>query len=368
MKSNSTLGTLHIKQNQWKKYGQKVINRPGQSPLTRCYFKCNYPGCEAKKQIEKELDADGNVVEINPNFWGIHCHDEGIFSNQVCYDEDKNKKPKSVGSPQVNGKHTSAADSADASTARTAGVVTSLTGSEKESTSEPDESSPEEPPSVAPTGRGSQNDLGNAISSGAVTTTDEVQIKTVTVLDPVAKGNHTGNQSVLHIKQNQWKKYGQKVVKRRGSGKLIRCYFRCNYPGCEAKKQIEKELDAEGNVIEINPNFWGTHCHDEGIFDNQVCYDEDESKQRATKSSGQMLPSKSISAAECGDTNVPHLMAPGIQSLSYAARLQPLQTMMITHQSLHQILGTQEDKKMSGLQGPAGVLGGQMQWNMQSQQ
>jgi hypothetical protein len=99
------------------------------------------------------------------------------------------------------------------------------------------------------------------------------------------------NQPITpHIKQNQWKKYGQKVLKRNnsGNGKLIRCYFRCNYPGCEAKKQIEKELDADGNVVEVNPNFWGIHCHDEGIFDNQVCYDEDEMNE--LKSSEKVSP------------------------------------------------------------------------------
>jgi len=93
-------------------------------------------------------------------------------------------------------------------------------------------------------------------------------------------------------KRNQWKKYGQKIVKKRksgDSGESVRCYYRCNFPGCPVKKQIEKIIGASGIVSEKIPHIWGNHNHPEDVFHNQSCYDDHENSSDFKV----MLPRKS---------------------------------------------------------------------------
>jgi hypothetical protein len=81
------------------------------------------------------------------------------------------------------------------------------------------------------------------------------------------------------IKVNQWRKYGMKVMKKRKLGEnteAVRCYYRCNFPGCKGKKQIDKVVDLDGKVLQKIPKESGEHCHPEGIFGNVVCYDDRE--------------------------------------------------------------------------------------------
>jgi len=87
-----------------------------------------------------------------------------------------------------------------------------------------------------------------------------------------------------------WKKYGQKLVKKRkrvhpcepidtanaeadGETSKFRCYYRCNFPGCQAKQQVEKIYSADGVLSETRSMVSGVHCHPESIFDVKVCYD-----------------------------------------------------------------------------------------------
>ena len=39
-----------------------------------------------------------------------------------------------------------------------------------------------------------------------------------------------------------WRKYGQKTLKGKEivGTRVLRCYYRCNFPGCQVKKQVEK--------------------------------------------------------------------------------------------------------------------------------
>ncbi|KAL0246219.1 hypothetical protein GEMRC1_007432 [Eukaryota sp. GEM-RC1] len=51
---------------QWRKYGQKFSKN---SPFPTCYYKCAYPNCSVKRQLQR--DSDGNVVSI---YRGKHNH------------------------------------------------------------------------------------------------------------------------------------------------------------------------------------------------------------------------------------------------------------------------------------------------------
>jgi len=65
-----------------------------------------------------------------------------------------------------------------------------------------------------------------------------------------------------NAQRKQWKKYGRKVMKKRKleSGESVRCYYKCNYPGCSAKKQVDKVV-ANGIVIQAFSQVQGVHNH-----------------------------------------------------------------------------------------------------------
>lgn len=51
-----------------------------------------------------------------------------------------------------------------------------------------------------------------------------------------------------------WRKYGQKLVK---GNKFIRSYYKCTYPNCQAKKQVERSHDG----CKTDVNYLGKHHH-----------------------------------------------------------------------------------------------------------
>lgn len=51
-----------------------------------------------------------------------------------------------------------------------------------------------------------------------------------------------------------WRKYGQKLVK---GNKFVRSYYKCTYPSCQAKKQVERSHDECRSDI----NYLGNHHH-----------------------------------------------------------------------------------------------------------
>jgi len=64
---------------QWRKYGEKTLKRPSlhddQYSIQRCYYRCNYPDCPAKKRVEKKLNADKRCVGKQTYIEGEHTHD-----------------------------------------------------------------------------------------------------------------------------------------------------------------------------------------------------------------------------------------------------------------------------------------------------
>jgi len=57
-----------------------------------------------------------------------------------------------------------------------------------------------------------------------------------------------------------WRKYGQKTLKGKDytGMKMLRCYYRCNHPGCQVKKQVE--TSAWSNEV-ANVTIHGIHNH-----------------------------------------------------------------------------------------------------------
>ena len=59
---------------------------------------------------------------------------------------------------------------------------------------------------------------------------------------------------------------------------LVSCryYYRCNYPGCTARKVLEKCFDANKRCKNMSSKVTGTHTHADEVFRYKKCYDEHE--------------------------------------------------------------------------------------------
>lgn len=81
----------------------------------------------------------------------------------------------------------------------------------------------------------------------------------------------------------QWKKYGEKVLKRKSAvdanNVVYRYYYRCNYPGCTARKVLEKCFDENKRCKNMSSKVNGTHSHADEMFRYKKCYDEHECEE-----------------------------------------------------------------------------------------
>jgi hypothetical protein len=74
---------------RWRKYGQKSVKG---SAYARNYYKCTYPGCTVKKQVDK-INNNGKIVDQvlckgehchgPPQITRINAHDQQTFRNSV---------------------------------------------------------------------------------------------------------------------------------------------------------------------------------------------------------------------------------------------------------------------------------------------
>ena len=78
----------------------------------RCYYRCNFPDCPVRKQIEKHIDANGQVRKtakmngthshsdevITTQAEGAHAHSQTLqaFRDSKCFDEDGDLEPCEV--------------------------------------------------------------------------------------------------------------------------------------------------------------------------------------------------------------------------------------------------------------------------------
>jgi len=84
----------------------------------------------------------------------------------------------------------------------------------------------------------------------------------------------------------EWRKYGQKTLKGKDytGMKMLRCYYRCNHPGCQVKKQVE--TSAWSNEV-ANVTIHGIHNHpvEQAAADDQAASN---AQQNSTISTLQM--------------------------------------------------------------------------------
>ncbi|KAK4367573.1 hypothetical protein RND71_011365 [Anisodus tanguticus] len=196
----------------WRKYGQKMVKG---SECPRGYYKCTHLKCAVRKKVERSVD--GHITEITYN--GRHSHAQ----------------------PNKQRKYASAFDCTDYSEVPTLMASELLVKGECDETKcnliEVDEGHDE------PNAKRMKTEVETLASSHGTVAESKIVLQTRSEVDFLDDGY-------------KWRKYGQKVVK---GTRHPRSYYRCTYPGCNVRKQVERASTDPKAVI---TTYQGKHNHD----------------------------------------------------------------------------------------------------------
>jgi len=289
---------------RWRKYGQKSVKG---SAYARNYYKCTYPGCTVKKQVDK-INSNGKVIDQvlckgehchgPPQITRINAHDQQTFRNSVI-NESLAHTEIMVKQEDTPGARTTYAGSSLSSSGslpnnmnglHNSGGIPRARASPNVNTGQPEAYNyiAYDQHSANPNAAYGPNDMviynkGTSDSLILVPTNNNIvalnsenndgsdndnELNTKSTLgnsanlaQPTINGSAISSpRLVIETNTNvdclddgyHWRKYGQKTVK---GSPFPRSYYKCTEKGCSVKKQVEQ------NGTSIVNTYEGTHTH-----------------------------------------------------------------------------------------------------------
>lgn len=226
----------------WRKYGQKLVKG---NKFIRSYYKCTYPSCQAKKQVERSHDG----CKTDVNYLGDHYHQKPQQSSQVTSAIQVTTPEVSIVSaskPNAEAiidhgdasQHVEPTEISPQSTVVARGgegvtiAVSHLNNDDKDKDDNPDS-------------KRQKREIPCADEHGVIKSNCDLRhvVQTLSEVDLVNDGY-------------RWRKYGQKLVK---GNPNPRSYYRCSFAGCPVKKHVERASHDSKVVI---TTYEGKHEHD----------------------------------------------------------------------------------------------------------
>ncbi|MCO5591703.1 hypothetical protein L7F22_045694 [Adiantum nelumboides] len=228
----------------WKKYGQKQLKG---TEFPRSYYKCTYPNCSVKKQVE--CSHQGEITEILYKGKHNHAKPQGLRRGGRTGSQSFAHGNMAEASGKVNKTDSDRFSSELSSSSLVGGLAGtpeqsfgSLSMEEVEDVEQKksDEYAEDEQESK----RRRIEDFRETLSSAPVRTIREprVIVQTTSEIDILDDGY-------------RWRKYGQKIVK---GNRFPRSYYKCTNIGCIVRKHVERSSSDPTSVMTA---YEGKHNH-----------------------------------------------------------------------------------------------------------
>ncbi|XP_019257525.1 PREDICTED: WRKY transcription factor 1-like isoform X2 [Nicotiana attenuata] len=235
----------------WRKYGQKLVRG---NEFTRSYYKCTYPNCLAKKQVERS--HDGHITDVH--YIGKHEHPKTPSGPQtppgsvVPLQMRQPDIPMLTASEEAEGEKSTVlgetCEPSKPSEAPLALDIVSAGGGMQVTPLKPHKLEYEVDKNSGPDSKRQKKDIAKDDTPPIKSHSQPRHIvQTVSEVDIVNDGH-------------RWRKYGQKFVK---GNPNPRSYYRCSIAGCPVKKHVERASHDPKMVV---TTYEGQHDHNMSWF------------------------------------------------------------------------------------------------------